>query len=144
MTGKATSIGGGAFVGLAGGGYSNQNFLSSTMGHLVNDEAIKIAGDLDPDKIASGPAAAAVTGRVLEIDGTSIILNVGTSKGVTVGMYFDVMKVKHIKDPDSGNTLTVNETVGTIEVMSTQADSSIARKVTGTPVAGEIVQSQGG
>jgi curli biogenesis system outer membrane secretion channel CsgG len=144
-TEKATSIGGGAFVGLAGGGYSNQNFINSSMGHLVNDEAIALAGDLDPDKIAGGQAtAAAVNGRILEVDGTNIILNIGTAKGVTVGMYFDVMKVKHIKDPDTGNMLTVNETVGTIEVMSTQADSSIARKVTGTPAAGYIVQSQGG
>jgi curli biogenesis system outer membrane secretion channel CsgG len=141
-TDKATSIGGGAFVGLAGGGYENSNFISSAMGHLVNEEAQKIATELDPTKFASGPAAPTVNGHVLGIDGSNVLLNVGTSKGVAVGTYFNVLKVKHLKDPDSGKILTVSETVGTIEVMSVSTDSSVARRASGTAETGDAIQSQ--
>lgn len=142
QTDRATSIGGGAFVGLAGGGYQNSNFINSAMGHLVNDEAIKIAGELDPTKFSSGPAAPTVSGHVLGIDGVNYLLNVGTAKGVAVGAYFNVLKVKHIKDPDSGKMITISETVGTVEVMSVSTDSSVARRVSGTPSTGDSIQSQ--
>jgi len=142
MTERATSIGGGAFVGLAGGGYSNSSFTSSAMGHLVNDVAIKLASDLDPSKFTSGPPPVNVSGHVLEVDGGNIILNVGSSRGVTVGQYFNVEHVKHIKDPDSGRILTVPENTGQIEVMQVSGDSSVARRVSGSVTAGEAIQSQ--
>ncbi len=141
-TDVATSIGGGAFVGLAGGGYENSNFINSAMGHLVNEEAGKIATTLDPTKFSSGPAAPTLSGHVLEVDGGNVILDIGSSRGAAVGTFFNVVKIKHIKDPYSGKVLTVNETVGTIEIMSVSSDTSIARRATGTPAAGETVQSQ--
>jgi curli biogenesis system outer membrane secretion channel CsgG len=142
VTNSATSISGGAFSGYTAGGYSNSNFVNSTMGHLINDEAIKIAAQLDPAKFGTSAPAVVVSGRVIDVDGSSVIINAGSSKGVTVGMYFDVVKVKQIKDPDSGRMLSVSQTVGTIQVMTVNADSAVARRVTGTVAVGNTVQSQ--
>ena len=116
-TESATSFGGGGFSGYTAGGYGNQTFLSSSMGHLINDEAIAIAAHLDPAKFSSGPPPVTLSGHVIDVDGRNVIINLGAAKGVAVGAYFDVMKVKQIRDPDSGRMLTVNETIGKIEIM---------------------------
>jgi curli biogenesis system outer membrane secretion channel CsgG len=139
---RATSLEGGAWAGLAGGGYSNSNFINSSMGHLINDEAISIATTLDPSKFTSGPEQPALSGHVLDIDGGNVIVNIGSAKGAAVGSYFDVVKVKEIKDPDSGKLLTVNENIGKIEIMSVSGDTSVCRLVSGKAVPGAKVQSE--
>ena len=141
-TESATSISGSGFSGYTAGGYSNQQFVNSSMGHLINDEAILIAQHLDPSKFISGPAPPSLTGRVIDVDGANIIINIGASKGVTVGAFFDVVKVKQIKDPDSGRMLTANETVGKIQIMSVSGDTAVGRVVTGHIVAGLSVVSE--
>lgn len=141
-TESATSIGGGGFSGYTAGSYSNSSFVSSSMGHLINDEAIDIVQHLDPARFTSGPAAPSLTGRVLEVDGPNVILNIGAAKGVQVGAFFDVVKVKQLKDPDSGRMLSVNETIGKIQVMTVTADTSVARVVSGKIVAGLSVVSE--
>ncbi len=130
-TESATSISGAGFSGYTAGGYSNSQFVSSSMGHLINDEAILIAQHLDPSRFISGPAAPSLTGRVIDVDGANIIINIGSSKGVQVGAFFDIVKVKQIKDPDSGRMLTANETVGKIQIMSVSGDTAVGRVVAG-------------
>ncbi|HZO93635.1 MAG TPA: CsgG/HfaB family protein [Candidatus Baltobacteraceae bacterium] len=141
-TESATSFGGGGYSGWTAGSYGNQQFLSSSMGHLINDEAIAIATHLDPTKFTAGPPPISLSGHVIDVDGASIIINLGASKGVTVGSYFDVVKVKQIRDPDSGKYLTVNENVGKIEIMQVNADTAVGRVVSGKIVRGAAVTSE--
>jgi len=141
-TESATSISGGGFSGYTAGGYSNSSFISSSMGHLINDEAIDIVQHLDPSRFTSGPAPPSLTGRVIDVDGPNVILNIGATKGVQVGAYFDVVKVKQIKDPDSGRMLTANETIGKIQIMSVNADTAVGRIVSGKIVAGMSAVSE--
>ncbi len=141
-TARATSIGGNAFAGYVAGGYSNSNFVNSSMGHLINDEAMTIASTLDPSKFTTGPVAPALTGHVLDVDGASIIINVGAARGAAVGAYFDVIKVKQIRDPDSGRMLGVDEIIGKIEIVSVSADTAVGRLVSGKAVAGAKIQSE--
>jgi hypothetical protein len=79
---------------------------------------------------------------VIDVDGTNIIINIGSNKGVTVGAFFDVVKVKQIKDPDSGRMLTASETVGKIEIMTVSGDTAVGRVVSGHIVAGLSVVSE--
>jgi curli biogenesis system outer membrane secretion channel CsgG len=141
-TENATSIGGGGWSGTVAGGYSNSSFTSSSMGHLINDEALAIAAQIDPSKFVSGPPPVKLSGHVLTLDGTNVIVNVGSAKGATIGMYFDVVKVSQIRDPDSGKMLTVNETIGRIEIMSVSTDTSVGRLVSGKAAAGAAVTSE--
>jgi curli biogenesis system outer membrane secretion channel CsgG len=136
------AIGFGGFGGGGFGSYSNANFENSTMGHLVNDEAAKIAADLDPAKFNSGPALPSLSGRVIEVDGSDVIINIGSSRGITVGQYFNVVKVKSIRDPDSGKMLTSSEPVGKIQITSVSADTSVGKRVSGTAAVSQRVQSE--
>ncbi len=141
-TESATSWGTGGFSGYTAGAYSNSQFVNSSMGHLINDEAILIAQHLDPSKFAVGPAAPSLTGRVIDVDGANIIINLGASRGAAVGAFFNVVKVKQIKDPDSGRMLTVSEPVGKIQIISVTSDTAVARVVSGHIIAGLSVVSE--
>jgi curli biogenesis system outer membrane secretion channel CsgG len=140
-TQAGTSWGAGGFAGLGAGGYGNENFTNSTMGHLINDEAIEITGKLDPSAFASGPAVAAISGRVIASDSGGIILNIGSAKGVQSGMFFDVVQTRLIKDPDSGRMLSVASPTGKLQVTQVNSDSAVATRVAGVVTVGEKVQS---
>jgi len=138
------AFGGGAGGGAFGvGGYSNSQFTSSTMGHLINDEAGIIVNHIDASKFQAGAApSAAIRGRILTVDGDDIVLNVGSDKGVQTGMYFDVLSVKQLKDPDSGRVIVSEIQKGTIQVVTVSKDSSVAKRVSGSAKALESVRSQ--
>jgi hypothetical protein len=142
-TQSGTSWGAGGIAGSGGGGYGNETFTSSTMGHLINDEAIEISNKLDPAQfVSAGPAAASVSGHVIASDSGGIILNVGSGRGVQNGMFFDVVKLRLIKDPDSGKMLTVSAPTGKIQIIQVNVDSAVATRVAGVITVGEKVQSE--
>ncbi len=82
---SGTSWSAGGFSGYAAGSYNNQQFVSSDMGHLIDDEANAIAASLDPNKFNSGPAAPSLTGHIAGIDGANIIVDIGANRGVQAG-----------------------------------------------------------
>jgi curli biogenesis system outer membrane secretion channel CsgG len=141
-TQAGTSWGAGGYAGLGAGGYGNENFTNSTMGHLINDEAIEITGKLDPSQFSTAASAsAAISGHVIANDSGGIILNVGSAKGVQSGMFFDVVRMREIKDPDSGKMLSVAATTGKVQVTQVNPDSAVATRVAGVVTVGEKVQS---
>ena len=142
QTQAGTSWGAIGFAGLGAGGYGNENFTNSTMGHLINDEAIEIAGKLDPSTFTTGPAVAAISGRIIASDSGGIILNIGSAKGVQSGMFFDVVKLRQIKDPDSGKLLSVAAATGKVQITQVNADSAVATRISGEITVGEKVQSE--
>lgn len=138
---SGTSWGTGGFTGAVGGSYNNQQFLSSTMGQLINSVALDIANKLDPAKFTSGPVGPSLSGKVIAVDGKSLIINIGSSRGVAVGMYFDVMTVREIRDPDSGKVLTSHQTTGKIQIVSVDTDTAVGQSVSGTGSVGSAVQT---
>jgi curli biogenesis system outer membrane secretion channel CsgG len=138
-----TGFGGGAGGGAFGvGGYSNEQFTSSTMGHLINDEAGIIVKHIDPSKFQAAAPSGAIHGRILSVDGDDIILNIGSNRGVAVGQYFNVLSVKALKDPDSGRIINSEITKGTIQIVTVNSDSSVGKRVSGSVKALETVKSQ--
>ncbi len=142
QTKNAVSLGGGGYSGWTAGSYSNSSFTSSAMGQLINSVAQDIASKIDPAKFASEPAAPALTGRILAVDGNDVTLNIGSAKGVAVGQFFDVVKVRQFKDPDTGKILTSKLPIAKIQITSVSDDTSVGTKVSGTPVAGASVSSE--
>jgi curli biogenesis system outer membrane secretion channel CsgG len=146
QTKSGTSWGGGGGAGtwnaLGVGGYSNSQFISSTMGHLINDEAAIIATHIDPSKFSVAGSGASVRGRILTVDGADIVINVGSDRGVSVGMMMTVVSVKRLKDPDSGKMLTTEIPKGTIQITSVTKTSAVGRVVNGTASAMQYVESQ--
>ena len=139
---NSVSIGGAGWAGSVAGGYSNEQFTSSAMGQLINSAAQDMASKIDPTKFASAPAGPTISGRILAIDGDDITLNVGSSKGVTVGTYFNVVKVRQLKDPDSGKILTSKVPIAKIQITSVSDDTSVGTKVSGTPAVGASATSE--
>jgi curli biogenesis system outer membrane secretion channel CsgG len=127
-TATSFALAGGA--GTGGMGYTSPDFQNSAMGKLMGTVADDIAKKVDPTVLAAAaPSAPAITGRVVAKDGDSYILNVGSSKSVSVGMMFDAVEVKQYIDPDSHKTMSSEIPRGTIQITSVTPDSSVARKV---------------
>ncbi|HVA36424.1 MAG TPA: CsgG/HfaB family protein [Candidatus Dormibacteraeota bacterium] len=134
-----------AIVGIGrgiGAGYSSQNFLSSTMGKLLNSAAQGISEKIDPTKMVATAPAAQIVGRIIAIDQGAIVLNVGANKNVQTGMFFDVFEVKKIKDPDSGKMLTTEIKRGTVQILSVDAQTAVAKQISGTAKVAQEVKSQ--
>jgi curli biogenesis system outer membrane secretion channel CsgG len=129
-TATSFAVAGGASAG--GMGYTSPDFQNSAMGKLMGTVADDIAKKVDPTVLAAAaPSGPAVTGRVVAKDGDSYVLNVGSSKSVSVGMIFDAFDVKEYLDPDSHKTMSTEIPRGTIQVTSVTADSSLAKKISG-------------
>jgi curli biogenesis system outer membrane secretion channel CsgG len=131
-TRSGTSWSAGGVAGYTGGSYSNEQFVNSDMGHLIDDEAAKIVASIDPSRFSSGPAAPALTGHIAAIDGRNVIINIGSNSGVQVGQTFDIIRLKSLIDPTTHQKLQVSENVGKLQIDSVSQNASVAHVVAGT------------
>ncbi len=143
LTKTSTSFSVGAFAPNVGGNYSSQQFTNSTMGQLINDAAKDMATKVDPTKLSGGGGSGvAISGHVLTIDGSDVVINKGSADGVTEGMYFTCYASKSVKDPDSGQMTTVRIQKGTIQITSVDTHSAQGKVTEGTVTAGEAVSAE--
>jgi len=131
-TRSGTSWNAGGVAGYAGGSYSNEQFVNSDMGHLIDDEAAKIAASIDPSRLSAGPSAPALTGHIAAIDGRNVIIDLGSNNGVAVGQTFDIVRLKSIVDPTTHATLHVSENVGRLQIDSVNENASVGHVVSGS------------
>jgi curli biogenesis system outer membrane secretion channel CsgG len=127
---KGTSLlgeGGGSAGGGAGYDMTSSNFASTILGEATNKAVTEVAMKLE-EAAPRLPAVAlpALDGLVADVSGKTLILNVGSSKGLKVG---DVLQVAHagreIKDPATGKVLRRIETkLGTVTITEVEAGSS--------------------
>ncbi len=141
-TRSGTSWSTGGFSGYAGGSYSNEQFVNSDMGHLIDDEAAKIVGSIDPSRFNAGPTAPVLTGHVAAIDGRNVIIDLGSSSGVQIGQQFDIVKVKSLIDPTTHATLHVDENVGRLQIDTVSQNASVGHVVSGNAAVRLTVTSQ--
>ena len=130
---------GGFTGGLVGGSYNNTKFTSSTMGQLINTVAGTIANKLDPTKFVAAPAGPMLTGKIIAVDGGNYIINIGSTRGVAVGTYFDVVRIKQIKDPDSGKMLTSTLKLGKVQIVSVDTQTAVGTALPGSNGLGASV-----
>ncbi len=142
QTANSWSVGGADFLTGTYGSYENANFISSTMGHLIDAEAGVIAAHLDRSRLPTAAVGPSLSGRIIAIDSGYYIIDLGSSRGVSVGQYFAVMKVTQVRDPGTGRYLTVNQPTGRIEITSVSPETAIGRRVSGSPAKGEEVNSE--
>ncbi len=141
-TRSGTSFGVGGFGGGVAGGYSNEQFINSDMGHLIDDEAKKITADIDPSKFNSGPVAPVLRGHIASVDSGTVIINLGSGAGVQAGMIFDIIKTKTVIDPDSHQALSVDEQIGKLQIDSVSANASVGHVVSGRAAVRVTVVSE--
>jgi curli biogenesis system outer membrane secretion channel CsgG len=141
-TRSGTSWNAGGFSGYVAGSYGNQQFVSSDMGHLIDDEAGKIAAGIDPSRFNSGPATPALTGHIAAIDGSNVIIDMGANRGVQPGQIFDIVKVKSFIDPSTHQTLRVNENVGKLQIDTVSQNASVGHFISGHAAVRLMVTSE--
>src|SRR5579872_2680992 len=94
--GGTSLLGAGGGGGGAGGGaydMSSKNFGATILGEATNQAVTKMAQDFD-SSAAKIPAAAAIPidGLVADVDGSKLILNVGSSAGLKAGQILQVVR----------------------------------------------------
>jgi len=120
----------------AGGGASDHGKVDKILRPVVQ----KLAASLGQAKLATtgmGGAgdASGVAGKIANVDGGTLYVNVGSEAGVKEGDEFNVFRVgKQIKDPDTGEVLGADETkVGRVKITAVKgARLSIAAAVSGS------------
>ena len=135
---SSTSLlgGGGNWHGFGGGAV---DFGSSDFQNTIIGEAVKAA----TDQMTAGVIGSAsklqvrtvkVEGLVAAVDGSQIVLNVGTKTGIKAGDHMSIERVtKEIKDPATGAVLRrMTSKLGELEVTDVDDISAVCRVVSGT------------
>jgi curli biogenesis system outer membrane secretion channel CsgG len=131
---------------ILGSGGGSYDFASSIAGEAtaqaVDDMGTQIiaAANKVPDNQAN------VTGKIADVTGTTVIVNVGSNNGIAVGDNLTVDRiVKTIKDPASGAVLKeLKNTIAVIKVSDVDKGSSTGTVVKGTGVkVGDDVKKAG-
>jgi curli biogenesis system outer membrane secretion channel CsgG len=116
--------GGGGWSGGGGGGLDmgSSNFANSILGEAVNAAVASLGQQLDDKADLLPTVKVEVSGLVADVEGNTVILNVGTKAGVKVGDHLAISrKGKEIRDPATGKVLKVVLTkLGDLTI--TQAD----------------------
>lgn len=130
-TRTGTSWSAGGWGGGVAGSYNNETFVNSDMGHLIDDEANKIASAIDASRFNSGPAAPTLSGHIAAIDGRNIIIDIGQNVGVQAGQTFDIVLVKSIVDPTTHQLLHVNENIGQLQIDTVSSNAAVGHVTSG-------------
>ena len=136
-TGKAETSDSSVFVMGAGGGADDRNKLDRCLRPAVQMLASSLGKKaLGTSGVGGGSDSSGIAGKIANVEGGTIYLNVGAEAGVKEGEEFGVYRVgKVIKDPDTGEVLGQDETqVGRVRVATIKgARMSLATKVSGGP-----------
>lgn len=120
----------------AGGGANDRGKVDKLMRPVV----VKLASsfgktDVKSSGLGGASDASGISGKIANVDGGTIYVNVGSEAGVKEGDEFNVMRVgKQIKDPDTGEVLGQEESkVGRLRISAVKGPRlSLATPVNGT------------
>jgi curli biogenesis system outer membrane secretion channel CsgG len=127
--GGTSLLGAGGGGGGAGGGnmsMQSSNFGATILGEATNEAVTQAATGLD-EKAASLPTRVIpVDGLVADVDGTHLILNVGSTGGVKMGDTLTISRLgREIKDPATGKVLRRTDSdIGKVTITQVDAASS--------------------
>jgi curli biogenesis system outer membrane secretion channel CsgG len=147
---SGTSLfGGGAGTGGFGAGgvdMGSSNFAQTIIGEATTSAVDELAKQLETEggKLPTA-AAAPVNGLIADASTPDIIIDVGSSAGVTVGQKLLVTRVvRVVKDPATGKPLrSIEDSVGELTITSVDKGSAVGHFTgPGTPAIGDVVKSQ--
>lgn len=135
--------------GRTGGGFdmTNQNFQDTILGEATRKCVEGLGKDLNRAEpkvvVKAARDRVGLTGKVADVDGATVTVNIGADKGVAAGDELVVERVvRVIKDPDTGEVLReVTEPVGTVRVTQVEGRAAVGTFVgAGSPQAGDRVR----
>lgn len=154
-TGTGTSERSGLLLGGEGGGgggggggnfdMGSSNFGATILGEATHKAVDDLGAQLDTKADALPSHKVEYSGMVADVEGNTLILDVGRNKGAKVGDQVAVSrKIKDIKDPSTGAVIkTLTSDLGTATITEVDALSSTATfNGSNPPKVGDIVKSQ--
>ena len=143
----ASLLGSGGSVytaGSAGLDMGSKNFADTILGDAVNQAVTSVANRLENEAGRLPGRTVNISGLVADVNGATLILNVGSRAGVKLG---DTLQVSHagrvITDPATGKVLRRMDTaVGTVTITEVEESSSVGKfSGTGTVQVGDSVKN---
>lgn len=140
-------IGSGGSVYNAGGGgldMGSKNFADTILGEAVNQAVTGVAKRLENEAGRLPAHVVTISGLVADVNGATLVLNVGSRAGVKVG---DTLQVSHagreIRDPVTGKVLRrVDSALGTVTITEVDEASAVGRfNGAGSVQVGDSVRS---
>ncbi len=120
----------------AGGGANDRGKVDKLMRPVVQKLASSFGkADVKTSGLGGASDASGISGKIANVDGGTIYVNVGSEAGVKEGDEFNVMRVgKQIKDPDTGEVLGAEESkVGRVRITAVKGPRlSLATAVSGS------------
>jgi curli biogenesis system outer membrane secretion channel CsgG len=141
ITGLGAGTGG---WGAGGVDMGSKNFGATILGEAVNKAVTQIAAELEASAAKLPARAVNVDGLIADVSGNTLVINVGSRAGVTVGMRLEVRQVgREIRDPATGRVIRRLDTLlGTMTVTEVDATSAVGTfEGSGTPKAGDRVKT---
>lgn len=137
--------GGGGGFGAGGIDMGSSNFQDTILGEATRTAVEDLTAQLISQAGKVEASTVTVDGMVADATGGVIILNVGKSAGVSVGMKLSVERVgREVKDPATGKVLRkITAPVGEIEITEVDEGSAVAKVVSGSGFkVGDVVKSK--
>jgi curli biogenesis system outer membrane secretion channel CsgG len=147
-TRKGTSLigaGGGDVAAGAGGGMTSKNFGNTILGEAVNAAVDQLCAQFDASASQLPVKAVVIDGLVADAAGNTLVLNVGSRRGLKVGDQLDVRrKIKDVRDPATGKILrSIADKVGEVVVTDVDEQSAVGQYTGSTPAkVGDMVRNQ--
>jgi len=141
-------VGAGGSSGGAGGAgvdMSSSNFAETLLGEATHAAVDSMASQLEQHADAIPTRKVDFSGLVADVNGNTLILNVGSKAGVKVGDVIEISRpVRTVKDPATGKVLkTISNKIGTATVTDVDTDSATATFAgTGPAKVGDAAKNQ--
>jgi curli biogenesis system outer membrane secretion channel CsgG len=123
---------------------TTSNFAGTLIGEAVHEAVDAVARQLDAQAGGIPDREVEVSGLVADVDGNTLILNVGSEAGVKVGDRLAVKrKVRDVKDPSTGAVIrSIENEIGVVVITEVDARSSIGSFAgEGQPKVGDSVRN---
>ena len=119
-----SSGGGGGSVNM-----SSSNFAETIIGEAVSDAVNSVASQLHERSARITPRVMKIEGRVADVEGNELIMNVGSNAGVKVGDVLVIGRVtREVRDPETDAVIRrVEDQIGEVVITDVDAQSSVGR-----------------
>ena len=124
---------------------SSSNFQDTILGEATRMAVEDVAAQLIAQAGRVEATVVKVEGLIADVAGDQVILNVGKTAGVSVGMLLAVERVsREVKDPATGKVLRrITSAIGELHVVEVDDGSAVARVVSGSGFkVGDVARSK--
>jgi len=123
---------------------TSSNFAETIIGEATQDCVNKLADILKEQTKSMKKAVREVEGRVADVSGKTLVINVGGNDGVSAGEVFEILRiVREVKDPVTKETLDmVTEKTGEMTISSVRDKVATGSYVGSTPQVGFVARKK--